>query len=350
MATPQKNITLADDLLARYVAGTATANESAQVAAWLIESPQNERELDRVMAIWETTGTLKHEPMIDVDKAWKSVQKKWSVETQTTVQTQKKLSVKTQTTAQRVPLRVSFRTLTVLKIAASISLFLGLGWVLYTNFSKSEQPQTLAQYFKTNDNTLEKTLPDGTKIFLNRNSSLSYGTDFNTNLRRVKLIGEAFFEVKRNEKCPFVISAGKAEVRVLGTSFNVKSSGGEVQVVVESGKVAFSNNDKKLLLTKGQQAVASDTLLERVNYTPNALAYRTQIYNFDQTKLSEVVASLNQGYHAHIQFSNRVSNCQLSARFERETLNTTLSVIAETLNLKVVRKGKTVWLEGPGCR
>jgi transmembrane sensor len=335
LATPQTNITLADDVLARYVSGTATPSQSAAVAAWLIESPKNEQELDRVMAIWEAAGALGHEPTIEVNKAWDNV---------------KKRQVATSPTTQAKHLSVSFRALSILKLATSVMLFLGLGWVLYANFSKSEQPQTLAQYFKTNDNTLEKTLPDGTKVFLNRNSSLSYGADFNTNLRQVKLIGEAFFEVKRNEKRPFVISAGKAEVRVLGTSFNVRSDGGEVQVVVETGKVQFSNNNKKVFLTKGQQAVASDTLLERVNYTPNALAYRTQIYNFDQTKLSEVVASLNQGYHAHIQFSNRVSNCQLSARFERETLNTTLAVIAETLNLKVVQKGETVWLEGAGCQ
>jgi ferric-dicitrate binding protein FerR (iron transport regulator) len=336
LATPQKNITLADDLLARYVAGTTTPNESAEVAAWLIESPENEQELDRVMAIWQTAGTLGHEPTVDVNKAWEKVQKKGSVKMQTTVQNKH--------------LRVTFRTFDVLKIAASITLLVGFGWVLYNNFSKLEQPQSLAQYIQTNDNTLEKTLPDGTKVFLNRHSSLSYGADFDTNLRQVKLIGEAFFEVKRNEKCPFVISVGKAEVRVLGTSFNVKNSENQVQVVVESGKVQFSSSDKKVFLTKGQQAIASDTLLERVNYTPNALAYRTQIYNFDQTKLSEVVASLNQGYHAHIQFSNRVSNCQLSARFERETLKTTLAVIAETLNLKIVQKGETVWLEGAGCR
>ncbi len=339
MATPQENIPLTNDLLARYAAGTATPDEQVQIVAWLVESPQNEQELDQLMTIWETTGAFDHERAIDTDKAWVNVQKSIN-----------QMAVKTPATVQVKYQKTPIVALNVLKIAASLVLFLGLGWVFYTNFIESKQSQTLAQYYNTNDNTLEKTLPDGTKIFLNRNSSLSYGTDFNTNLRRVKLIGEAFFEVKRNEKCPFVISVGKAEVRVLGTSFNVKSSGGEVQVVVESGKVAFSNNDKKLLLTKGQQAIASDTALERVNYTPNSLAYHTQIYNFDQTKLSEVVASLNLGYHAHIQFLNQVSNCQLSARFERETLNTTLSVIAETLNLKVVRKGKAVWLEGPGCR
>jgi transmembrane sensor len=86
LATPQKNITLADDLLARYVAGTTTPNESAEVAAWLIESPENEQELDRVMAIWQTAGTLGHEPTVDVNKAWEKVQKKGSVKMQTTVQ------------------------------------------------------------------------------------------------------------------------------------------------------------------------------------------------------------------------------------------------------------------------
>ncbi len=336
MATPQKNIPLTNDLLARYVAGTATPDEQVQVVAWLVESPQNEQELDRIMTIWETSGAFDHQQTIDTDSAWVSVKNRLG----------------NSSPISTVPVKyiqTPIIALNILKIAATITILLGLGWVFYNNFVVSNQSKTLAQYFKAGGNTLEKILPDGTKVFLNRNSSLSYGSDFNTNLRQVKLIGEAFFEVKRNEKRPFVIDAGQAQVRVLGTSFNIKSTKDEVQVVVESGKVQFSNKTKKIFLTKGQQAVASDTALERVNYTPNALAYRTQIYNFDQTKLSEVVASLNEGYHTRIQFSNRVSNCQLSARFERETLNTTLTVIAETLKLKVVRKGDTIWLEGAGC-
>ena len=94
-------------------------------------------------------------------------------------------------------------------------------------------------------------LPDGSKIYLNRNSELSYRENFGKNKRDVKLTGEAFFEISPDAIKPFIIDAGKASVKVVGTSFNVITNNTEsaVEVFVITGKVILSDKS-------GSQSIA----------------------------------------------------------------------------------------------
>jgi transmembrane sensor len=203
---------------------------------------------------------------------------------------------------------------------------------------------------ETQEKTTEQLLPDGTKVFLNHNTTLSYAEDFGEETRTVILKGEAYFDVKRDENHPFVIQANGTEVRVLGTSFNVRAYDTKVNVAVTSGKVQFSTPKAKTLLVKDETATAqADTIIKLPAVDLNAMAYRTRVFVFDRTNLGDVVASLREGYQTDIQLTGRLRNCQLTARFERESLDATLSVIAETLNLQVTRKGKTILLDGQGC-
>ncbi len=98
-------------------------------------------------------------------------------------------------------------------------------------------------------------LPDGSTIFLNRNSQLSYRSNFNGRGRNVNLKGEAFFEIAPDATKPFIIDAGNARVRVVGTSFNVitRNSESAVEVYVKTGKVLLSDNSgsKELALDPG---------------------------------------------------------------------------------------------------
>jgi transmembrane sensor len=124
----------------------------------------------------------------------------------------------------------------LLRIAAGM-LFLAIGIAVFKNqLSTTTKAQTLVS---TTDTVKEITLADGTKVSLNRSSLLNYQTEFAQNERRVELTGEAFFEVKRDETKPFIIKVGDAEVKVLGTSFNVRAYPKEdiFEVYVESGKV-----------------------------------------------------------------------------------------------------------------
>lgn len=341
------NVPIPDDLLARYVSGETTPDETRQVKAWLDQSAGQEEELLRFQKIWETAEVIKPTAKVNVDAAWKKVSKQLSVQHPSSVPP---LTALTNEAAVR-PLHTAKKSSNFIfwRAAASILVVLGLGWPGYRFFQQTNEP-AIANVLKTQQKTTEQLLPDGTKVFLNHNTTLSYAEDFGKDTRTVTLRGEAYFDVKRDENRPFIIQANGTEVRVLGTSFNVRAYDKKVNVAVTSGKVQFSTPKVKTLLVKDETATAqADTILKLPAVDLNAMAYRTRVFVFDRTNLGDVVASLREGYQTDIQLTGRLKNCQLTARFERESLDAALSVIAETLNLQVTRKGKTILLDGQGC-
>lgn len=349
------NVHIPDDLLARYVAGETTPDETRQVKAWLGQSAGHEEELLRFQKIWEAAEIIKPVAEVNVDAAWKKVSSRFTVQpaindSEVTIQNQLPFTTHKNDDAVR-PLRSgkSPSNFRFWRAAASILIVMGLGWLGYRFFEKANEP-AIANVLKTQQKTTEQTLPDGTKVFLNQNTTLSFTDDFGQDTRTVVLKGEAYFDVKRDENRPFIIQANGTEVKVLGTSFNVRAYDQKVNVAVTSGKVQFSTPRAKTLLVKNETATAqADTIIKLPVVDLNAMAYRTKVFVFDKTNLGDVVASLREGYQTDIQLSGRLKNCQLTARFERESLDATLSVIAETLHLQVTRKGQTILLDGQGC-
>ena len=339
-----------DDLLARYTAGETTDDETRLVKNWLAQSADNEQELARFQRIWESSAALLRPVEADVDLAWKKVSKRLSPDSASkpkvpVIPLHRAPEIHVKKEAVRGGINVF-----IWRAAASVLILLGLGWLTYRLVQPTENRQA-AGVLKTKQNTSEQVLSDGTKVFLNQNSTLTAAVDFNNETRTVTLQGEAYFEVKRDENRPFIIKANGTEVRVLGTSFNVRAYDKRVSVAVTTGKVQFSTPKSKTLLLKNESAaVQADTIIKLPELNLNELAYRTRIFVFDKTDLGEVVASLREGYQADIRLSSRrLTNCRLTARFERESLDATLNVIAETLNLKVVRKGDSIVLDGSGC-
>lgn len=103
-------------------------------------------------------------------------------------------------------------------------------------------------------------MPDHSQVWLAANANLTYATDFNEN-RTLTLTGEAYFEVERDEKHPFIVNTDFGKVEVLGTAFNVNASDKSTTVSVEHGKVAVENKSGKVLLTAGQSTVATEKWL-----------------------------------------------------------------------------------------
>lgn len=129
------------------------------------------------------------------------------------------------------------------------------------------------------DGVLMVYLPDSSKVWLNKGSSLSYTKGFGKESRSSKLDGEAFFEVRRDTTAPFTVTTSLASVRVLGTSFNVKEGKEEVVLTVAEGKVSFSPSDpagEKLEVTASEKAVVTEKgkLAKGINDDPHFAAWR----------------------------------------------------------------------------
>lgn len=189
------------------------------------------------------------------------------------------------------------------------------------------------------------TLPDGTRVSLNSNTHLSYPEKFGDQTREVTIEGEAFFEVTPNREKPFIIHAGNAQVKVLGTSFNVRAYPGarEMEVIVKTGKVQVLNNQTnhtpdELILTPGDKGTLvhqSRQLLKSTNENPNYMAWKTHDLIFRATSLDEVIANLENVYKVNIRLEDPELGGQLlTAHFNNYPLDFILKVIETTFRLE----------------
>ena len=199
-------------------------------------------------------------------------------------------------------------------------------------------------------------LPDGTLVSLNTNTRISYPKKFEGNIREVSIEGEAFFDVKPNKNKPFVIHAGKAQIKVLGTSFcvNAYPEAKEVEVIVQTGKVQVMNKaaepaqTNELILVpgdKGTLVYASNTLQKTTNQDLNFIAWKTRNLIFKATSLNEVIRNLEKMYNVKISLADpKLIELLLTAQFNNYPLDFILKVIENTFHLEVQEaKGQYVF-------
>lgn len=328
-----------DDLLAKYLANETDCHEADIISEWMGTSGDNQKTFEQSKLIFAGISSLKNHKLVDVDAAWNKLE------------IDKKINIET-------PHKQTFQPIIKLKwlnnfvkIAAVLVVLFGLWFVAAKQFTT---PQNDVLSFKTGNVSAEKILPDGTKISLSKNSSITYSTHFEGDSREIKLIGEAFFEVHHDTAHPFIIHTQGTDIRVLGTSFNVRAYNAQVQVVVKTGRVRFSKNNTEVILEKGQKGellANVDTIIKSEIEEQKIIVITKKLsFEFEKTSLGEVVKQLNQTFGTKISFRNdRVKNCKLTASFQNEELENILTIIAETFNLKVNTQKDIILLSGEGC-
>lgn len=238
-----------------------------------------------------------------------------------------------------------------MRIAASLIVLLLGSFVAYQVLHKmnSQNMQTIVAEAQGTNQLI--VLPDSSQVTLKPGSTLVYPQKFKSNIRQVKLInGEAFFEVTPNQLAPFVIDAGKANVKVLGTSFSVRAydSDKHVEVLVRTGKVELADaqaSGRKVLLVKGESGsfnIQNSKLKKEVGFDPNKLAWYTHEISFVNTTLSDVFQVLNHTFGIEFDLSEvQNPNDLLTARYKEQSLDYILNVIALTHNLSIEQTDAT---------
>ena len=167
----------------------------------------------------------------------------------------------------------------------------------------------------------EFTLPDGSHVWLNSNSSLTFDQ---ANPRDVKLQGEGFFDVVKKDGQPFVIHTGTTDVKVLGTRFNVRSSShfDREEVSLVSGKVELLSGDKTVLLAPGEKAGIAGGVIEKKTADVSLDAsWIGQELVFDNVALQDILTSLEHWYNVNIRVASGVNpDARLSFKLRKETL------------------------------
>ncbi|MCI6414416.1 FecR family protein [Butyricimonas virosa] len=188
-------------------------------------------------------------------------------------------------------------------------------------------------------------LADGSQVWINSQSVLEFPACFVGKERRVRLQGEAYFEVSKNVEKPFIVDMGNKEIRVLGTSFNVNDYDGKFVTTLVSGKVQVFVNDKDYVLTSSMQVrvEGDDVFVEEVDVR-EFTAWKDGLFVFKKQKLREVMDILSRWYDVDVFYQNlELQNLHFTGTIQRHSeISGMLKFLEKTDIVKFTLNGKTL--------
>lgn len=324
------NTHMNDDLLVKYLVGEATPDESAQVQQWISAAEQNRQYFDQFKKIWDESLLVGNSRNVDEDAAFARLQNRIH---STAAQTAKIAVLR--------PVRPAYW----LRIAAALLVFCTIGYFVVSYLNR---PVAIIN-LQSKNRVLTDTLPDGSVVTMNRLSQIDYPKEFGSNNRTVTLKGEAFFKVTPDKTKPFIIKVNDVTVKVVGTSFNIKSREGKTEVIVETGIVNVSKHKNSINLRPGEK-----TEVTRGSNSFNKQIISGKLYSYyinkelvcNQTPLNELVHALNDIYGANILIARpSLKSMPITTVFKDQSLEQVLNVIAETFKISVTRKNNQIILK-----
>ncbi len=245
------------------------------------------------------------------------------------------------------------------KAAAAVSLIMLSLWIYQRVAMESTVVEQKDVAFVKTESTrrgekMVLELPDGTKVHMNANSSISYSPSF-TESRAVTLRGEAYFEVTHDPSRPFTVQARSSSVKVLGTTFNVNATADDqVAVTLVTGKVNVNSPAQEVVMEPGYQAVVDTENVitrEKVN-VDDFIGWKDNVLVFRETPLEKAVLILGDWYDAKIEIrSSALKACTISGQYKDESLENVIKSFEFLLKAKAIFKDeKNISLNGKGCK
>ncbi|SDG30650.1 FecR family protein [Dyadobacter soli] len=207
-------------------------------------------------------------------------------------------------------------------------------------------------------------LPDGSAVTLEKDAAIVIDAGYGKKNRTVYLTGEAFFDVKRNPRMPFLIHSGGLATEVLGTSFRIKPQNGDrtIEVIVKTGRVSVYTNNKidrrkrnGVVITPNQKAVydaLGKTITSNLVDNPEPLE-TSKIrpdFHFDETRIGDVFAALSKAYGLEILVANEsLKQCIFTGNLNKMGLFDQLAAICEVTGAEYEIRGTTVFVSGLSC-
>ncbi|WP_413667045.1 FecR family protein [Mucilaginibacter sp. Mucisp86] len=328
-------------------------------------SPEELLELEQLLQQQEAAGVY---PMDGLEEIWKNDQQagqdekllnKWdafeaeldAIEEKEAEEAAQVIAIQTKTKRARI--------IKLGSLLAAACLMLGVFW-----FTRKETIPT----GKSNEITAPKNgiskiqLPDGSRVWLNMGSKLTYSNDFGTDQRRVNLVGEAFFDVVKDPQHPFVVTTPTISVRVLGTKFNVRSYNNDKtsEAALVRGKIELTvlkNPEKKIILNPSEKLtiinnqepqaksniptdrIAEETpliALSRIHQAkkdtlPSEALWLENKLAFDAEDFENIAQKMERRYNVNIVFENEdVKKLRFTGKFEKEPINKALLYLQRT--------------------
>lgn len=272
-----------DELLSRYCEGEVTEEERQAVEVWIEQSDENCQTAKQVYTLYLAADTLNIMKRVDIEKAFSKVRGEMIDR------------------KRRAVWEWTQRIAAVLFIPLLISSLM-----LYFQSDSAEVAQMIE--VKTNPGmTTSVTLPDSTVVYLNSESSLTYPSRFDSDVREVKLRGEAYFAVKCDKQKQFIVlTPSNMRVRVYGTQFNVEAYSGdsEIRTTLVSGSVSLcfevGKQMKEVWISPGEKAIYSsvaNSLHVNKTFVEGDVAWKDGKLIFNDTPFDKVLQDLSKRYH-----------------------------------------------------
>ena len=277
-----------DTIIQKYIKGETSEEETLQLHQWIQQSSENKKRFFAEKDIWDSYG-------------FHANKKKYEATTELEI------------LKSRIEFRNiyrPFKPINVLKIAAMLLIAFGLGWSSqYIPLLNNQQTAEVS----TQEITVPKGqvnqifLADGTRIWINSESKLTLPSVFAPNERVVKLNGEAFFEVAKDKKRPFMVEVNGQQIKVFGTSFNVRAyaNSNEIETTLETGQIQLKVGNQTKMLNPGEQSLFNKTdkqlaisKVDPVNFS----SWKEGRYEFQNEDLIEVLKVVERWYDVEITY------------------------------------------------
>lgn len=306
-----------DNIIIKYLIGESTPEELEEIADWIEESEENRDYLFKLESLWRKKIEIKYSDNTKLNIAFaKFIQNN-------------KLNKEEYTSPPKnrfkIPAWLQYTAVACIASILSIVIYRIIPIQSPSNYTTIEVPR--GQYSKVY-------LPDSTIVWINSETKLSYSDNYmTTKIRRVKLEGEAYFNVKRDTKHPFIIQSKDINVKVLGTEFNVKSYDSDLETIVslKSGSIEVSNNEVSKQIYPGQVLRVKDN---KFTIDPNATAESSYSWingelHFEEENFMNIIEALERKFNIDIHVNNEsLKNRKLTCRIQK---NTSLSEVLEIL-------------------
>ena len=317
--------------IAKFLAGEMSPEEDEAFATMANSHPNNYALLDNMKKDWKLLDQYQAKSP-NVDQAWQTLQTK--LQNEEPFQNNLKTPFYRQGWAQG---------------AAAVALIVIVSSIFLTRVIWGDT--TL--HTSSDPNTLVHTLADGSTVYLEANSTLTYSKRFGNREREVTLKGEAFFDVVPDATRPFVVETKDARVQVLGTSFLVKSVSNSVfEVIVQTGSVNVSaRNDRssKLIAQAGDHVtLIKNQLTKTTGQVTPSLKLKQQRFQFKDERLGNIIQVINKTYGVNIILgSPGIEVRTLTVTFMNNSVPSMVEVICATLQLEAKFENNTITLWQP---
>lgn len=364
------------ELLIRYFKGTVSDDEMRAIQHWLDASPENKRLFDELNDIWTATAKTKEGNFVDTFQALQKVRER--------IDTVKE-NRHPNHGARLKPIYSQW-----LRIAAIFILAFLLGGLTFYRFAENKNvlADAMTEIKAPMGSKTHISLPDGTKVWLNAGSKLSYNTSFNTINREVNLEGEAYFDVTKRNNQLFLVKTKEVTVRVLGTAFNVKAypKEGSVETTLVRGSLIVEQREEgntlketilkpnqratlikdkgdlylseveRMMINEndGEQAVKIDELKGKLLFskkvkTDDFTAWKDNKLVFKNEKFESLAIKLERWYGAKIVIKDaEINNYHFNGSINNETVEDVMKLIKYTLNIDYSIQHNTITIQKGG--